>query len=68
MKQKYALVTGTDHGVGLALAEELLARGYFVVAARLNPEEKLIDELMAKNRTKWQSCRSISETIRAWQQ
>ena len=45
MKQKYALVTGTDHGVGLALAEELLERGYYVVAARLNPTETLIDKL-----------------------
>ncbi|MBE5947504.1 MAG: SDR family NAD(P)-dependent oxidoreductase [Lachnospiraceae bacterium] len=52
MKQKYALVTGTDHGVGLALAEELLARGYFVVAARLNPAETQIDELMEKNKDK----------------
>lgn len=45
MKQKYALVTGTDHGVGLALAEELLKRGYYVVAARLNSDEQLIDRL-----------------------
>lgn len=45
MWQKYALVTGTDHGVGLALAEELLERGYYVVATRLNQEEVLIDKL-----------------------
>ncbi len=45
MKQKYALVTGTDHGVGLALTEELLGRGYYVVAARLNSGEQLIDRL-----------------------
>lgn len=50
MTQKYALVTGTDHGVGLALAEELLSRGYFVVATRLNPAETLIDDLMEKNK------------------
>jgi len=45
MKQKYALVTGTDHGVGLALAEGLLKRGYYVIAARLNKKETQIDEL-----------------------
>lgn len=49
MEQKYALVTGTDHGVGLALAEELLQRGYYVVAARLNPEEVQIDQLCEKH-------------------
>lgn len=27
----YALVTGTDHGLGLALTDCLLARGYFVI-------------------------------------
>lgn len=48
MNQKYAFVTGTDHGVGLALAEELLERGYYVVAARLNPEETQIDGLAEK--------------------
>ena len=43
---KYALVTGTDHGVGLELVRELLQREFFVVACRLNPEEKQVDELM----------------------
>ena len=43
---KYALVTGTDHGVGLELARELLLREFFVVACRMNPEEKQVDELM----------------------
>lgn len=52
MNQKYALVTGTDHGVGLALAKELLTRDYIVVAVRLNPGEKLIDELCSKNKDK----------------
>lgn len=47
MNQKYALVTGTDHGVGLALAEELLKRGYYVVAARVNERETQIDALQA---------------------
>lgn len=46
MRQRYALVTGTDHGVGYALVEQLLERGYFVVAARLNPMEVAIDKLM----------------------
>lgn len=45
MAQKYALVTGTDHGLGLALTEELLKKGYYVVAARVNPAEVQIDEL-----------------------
>ena len=43
---KYALVTGTDHGVGLELTRELLQREFFVVACRMNPEEKQVDELM----------------------
>ena len=43
---KYALVTGTDHGVGLELVRELLQREFFVVACRMNPEEKQVDELM----------------------
>ena len=43
---QYALVTGTDHGVGLELARELLQREFFVVACRMNPEEKQVDELM----------------------
>lgn len=49
MALKYALVTGTDHGVGLALTEQLLERGYYVVAARLNPAERLIDQLQAQH-------------------
>ena len=42
---KYALVTGADHGVGLELVKNLLKREYFVVACRLNPEEKQADGL-----------------------
>jgi len=41
----YALVTGTDHGLGLSLVKELLERGFFVVACRLNPKETQVDEL-----------------------
>ena len=44
----YALVTGTDHGLGHALVKNLLKRNYFVVACRLNPEEKQVDELLAE--------------------
>lgn len=43
---QYALVTGTDHGLGLALVKDLLKRGYFVVACRLNPQERQVDELL----------------------
>ncbi len=42
---KYALITGCDHGLGLALASELLSRGYYTVACRLNPGEQQIDAL-----------------------
>ena len=41
----YVLVTGTDHGLGLALVKELLERDFFVVACRLNPKKRLVDEL-----------------------
>lgn len=41
----YALVTGADHGVGLALVKNLLIRGFTVVACRLNPAEKQVDAL-----------------------
>lgn len=42
---KYALVTGTDHGVGLELVKELLQRGFYVAACRMDPKEKQVDEL-----------------------
>lgn len=45
---KYALVTGCDHGLGLALVQELLERGYAVVACRLDPKEKQLDALVKK--------------------
>lgn len=44
----YALVTGADHGVGLALVTNLLARGWTVLACRLNPSEKQVDALKAE--------------------
>lgn len=50
MEQKYAMVTGADHGVGYTLAEELLRRGYFVMAARFDESERQIDALWEKNR------------------
>ena len=43
----YALVTGADHGVGLALAGQLAERGYFVTACRFDEKETAIDELAA---------------------
>lgn len=54
METKYAMVTGTDHGVGLALAEELLQRGYFVVAARFDSGEKQIDLLQEAHKEQMQ--------------
>ena len=44
---KTALVTGTDHGVGFSLAKKLLARGYFVIAVRVDETEKQIDALQS---------------------
>ena len=46
---RYALVTGADHGIGLELARQLLNRGYYVSACRLNPKETEIDALYAQN-------------------
>lgn len=43
----HALVTGTDHGVGLALAGQLIERGYFVTACRYDETETAVDELAA---------------------
>ena len=42
---KYALVTGCDHGVGLALAEQLVQRNYTVAACRLDENETQVDSL-----------------------
>jgi len=46
---KYALVTGTDHGVGFELTKALLKRGYFVVACRHDEKEKHIEEIASEN-------------------
>lgn len=46
--KKYALVTGTDHGVGLALAGQLAEKNYNVIACRINPQETQIDALAEK--------------------
>ena len=45
----YALVTGCDHGLGLSLARQLLSRDYSVIACRVNPEERQVDELAASS-------------------
>ncbi len=50
--KRYALVTGADHGVGLSLVKELLKRGYFVIACRLNNKETLLDELYEQSPSK----------------
>ena len=52
---KTALVTGTDHGVGFSLAKKLLARGYFVIAVRIDETE-----------IKWQLSVPISEVMRVF--
>ncbi len=43
--EQYAFVTGCDHGVGLALAEQLAQRGYTVAACRIDENEKQLDAL-----------------------
>ncbi len=43
--EQYALVTGADHGLGMALCANLLRRGYSVIAGRINTEERLLEEL-----------------------
>ena len=46
---KYALITGCDHGVGLSMVAQLAERGYTVAACRINPEERLINDLAGKH-------------------
>ena len=48
-EKKVALVTGCDHGVGLSLVEELLNRGYSVIACRFDETERHLDELKKDN-------------------
>lgn len=43
-----ALVTGADHGVGLALVENLLERGNRVFAGRYHTEETALEELQLR--------------------
>jgi len=43
MKQKYALVTGTDHGVGLALAEGLLDNGMNIIGGMTENHLMILD-------------------------
>ena len=42
---KYALVTGADHGLGYELVKKLLEREYIVYAGRLKEEEQMLDKL-----------------------
>ena len=48
-KYKWALVTGCDHGLGTALVQELIRRGYHVIACRFHPEETVIDGVAREN-------------------
>ena len=63
---KTALVTGTDHGVGFSLAKKLLARGYFVIAVRIDETEKQIDALQSLYPNQWQLSVPISEVMRVF--
>lgn len=45
MTKGTALVTGADHGLGLALTQRLLERGWTVIAGRYLQEEDRLDEL-----------------------
>lgn len=47
---KYAVVTGCDHGLGLALAQALAERGWRVAACRVDPKEGQIDALAERFR------------------
>jgi len=49
---KYVLVTGADHGVGLELAKQLISRNYYVLACRIDVNERQIDELKNANKDK----------------
>lgn len=48
-EKKYALVTGADHGLGLALVTQLLERGFHVIAGQNNAAETYLNELQEKN-------------------
>lgn len=49
--EKYAFVTGADHGVGFSLVTQLLGRGYFVIAGKYGKQEAEL-ELLAKENEK----------------
>ena len=56
---KYALVTGCDHGVGLALVKALADRGYHIAACRMNEEETQLDDLAAPVNCFLNSCEHL---------
>lgn len=47
--KKYALVTGADHGVGFSLVENLLKRGYTVIACQFDEKEEALSNLRSSN-------------------
>lgn len=49
MTSRTALVTGADHGLGLALTEQLLERGWTVIAGRYLPREDHLTSLAEKS-------------------
>ncbi|GGH28438.1 SDR family NAD(P)-dependent oxidoreductase [Paenibacillus segetis] len=48
--RKTAFVTGADHGLGLALVEVLLGKGYQVIAGRYNPAESMLSKLQEQHK------------------
>lgn len=47
-QKKIAVVSGADHGLGLALATQLIERGFRVIAGQFNDKETQLNDLQAK--------------------